>query len=142
MNKNPPNIFIEAMKPTNINNTNENTEKRSNKYKKTSLPNINYKKVIPFRHRKPLINKQEILISEINRPFSILFKGADIVPLLNSNEYDSKNITTVLLFKFELYSSNVSICPPKQIRWKTTTKVQNPVFNKRIYFDIKYFFYY
>ena len=138
MNKNPPNIFIEAMKPTNINNTNENTEKRSNKYKKTSLPNINYKKVIPYRHRKPLINKQEILISEINRPFSILFKGADIVPLLNSNEYDSKNITTVLLFKFELYSSNVSICPPKQIRWKTTTKVQNPVFNKRIYFDIKY----
>ena len=26
----------------------------------------------------------------------------------------------------------------KQIRWKTSTKVQNPIFNKRIYFDRNY----
>ena len=67
-----------------------------------------------------------------------MLRGADIIPLLNSTEYDSKTVTTVLLFKFELFSSNLSICPPKQVRWKTTTKVQNPVFNKRIYFDINY----
>ena len=141
MNKTEPNIFIEAMKPNNIdsiNNTqNETQDKKPSRYKKSSLTNY-MKKTILYKVRKPLINKQEIPISEINRPFSIMLRGADIIPLLNSNEYESKFVTTVLLFKFELFSSNLSICPPKQIRWKTTTKVQNPVFNKRIYFDINY----
>ena len=144
MNKTESNIFIEAMKPNNteINNNNsqqnESHEKRNYKYKKSSLSNINNKKNILYKIRKPLINKKEILITEIKRPFSIMLRGADIVPLLNSTEYDSKTVTTVLLFKFELFSSNLSICPPKQVRWRTTTKVQNPVFNKRIYFDINY----
>ena len=118
MNKTEPNIFVEAMKPNNI--------------------DVNNKSKNEPKEQKPLINKQEILISEINRPFSIMLRGADIIPLLNSTEYESKLFTTVLLIKFELFSSNVSLCPPKQIRWKTTTKVQNPVFNKRIYFDINY----
>ena len=141
MNKTESNIFIEAMKPNNteINiNNNESHEKRNYKYKKASLSNINNKKNILYKIRKPLINKKEILITEIKRPFSIMLRGADIIPLLNSTEYDSKTVTTVLLFKFELFSSNLSICPPKQVRWRTTTKVQNPVFNKRIYFDINY----
>ena len=145
MNKMEPNIFKEGMKPNNIdinnhniNIPNESLEKRNYRYKKPFLANLNIKKNILYRQRKPLINKQEILITEINRPFSIILRGADIIPLLNSNEYDSKTVTTVLLFKFELFSSNISLSPPKQIRWKTTTKVQNPVFNKRIYFDINY----
>ena len=143
MNKKEENIFIEAMKPNNQesnnnNLTNLNQEKSGRRYKKPSLTNENSKKTILYRHRKPLINKQEILISEINRPFSIMLRGADIIPLFNSTEYESKIVTTVLLFKFELFSSNQSICPPKQIRWKTTTKVQNPMFNKRLYFNINY----
>ena len=141
MNKKEENIFLEAMKPNNQENNNlqnDNQEKGIRKYKKPSLTNINNKKNILYRQRKPLINKQEILLSEIHRPFSIMFRGADIIPLLNSTEYESKIVTTVLLFKFELFSSNQSICPPKQIRWKTTTKVQNPIFNKRIYFNINY----
>ena len=145
MNKTEPNIFKEAMKPNNmdINNPNngsqnENQEKRNYRYKKSSLINLNTRKNILYKQRNPLINKEEILISEIKRPFSIMLRGADIIPILNSTEYESKIVTTVLLFKFELFSSNISICPPKQIRWKTTTKVQNPIFNKRIYFDINY----
>ena len=142
MNKTEPNIFVEAMKPNNIDvnnkSKNEPQEQKVYRYKRASVSNISLKKNILYKQRKPLINKQEILISEINRPFSIMLRGADIIPLLNSTEYESKLFTTVLLIKFELFSSNVSLCPPKQIRWKTTTKVQNPVFNKRIYFDINY----
>ena len=142
MNKTEPNIFVEAMKPNNIDvnnkSKNEPQEQKVYRYKRASVSNITIKKNILYKQRKPLINKQEILISEINRPFSIMLRGADIIPLLNSTEYESKLFTTVLLIKFELFSSNVSLCPPKQIRWKTTTKVQNPVFNKRIYFDINY----
>ena len=52
--------------------------------------------------------------------------------------YETKNTKTVLLFKFELYCSNHPIGTSKQIRWKTNTKVQNPIFNKRIYFDRNY----
>ena len=141
MNKKEENIFLEALKPNNQENNNlqnDNQKKGIRKYKKPSLTNINNKKNILYRQRKPLINKQEILLSEIHRPFSIMLRGADIIPLLNSTEFESKIVTTVLLFKFELFSSNQSICPPKQIRWKTTTKVQNPIFNKRIYFNINY----
>ena len=141
MNSKNPNIFIEAMKPNNYNqndlNLSINQERKTVRYSKRALTSRDDKKNILFKLRNPLINKEELLLSEINRPFSILLRGADIVPLLNSTETESK-FTTVLLFKFELFSSNVSICPPKQIRWKTTKKVQTPIFNKRIYFDINY----
>ena len=139
MNSKTPNIFIEAMKPDNIDNqkdTNIN-DRRTYRNSRRGLTSRDDRKNILFKQRKPLINREELYISEINRPFSILLRSANIVPLLNSTENESK-FTTVLLFKFELFSSNVSICSPKQIRWKTTTKDQNPVFNKRIYFDINY----
>jgi hypothetical protein len=140
MNLNKKNIFKEAMNPTkneSQNNSALNQEKRTINYSKRSLTSKDNKKNILFKQRNPLINKEELFLSDINRPFSILLRGANIVPSLNSTENESK-FTTVLLFKFELFSSNSSMCPPKQIRWKTSTKVQTPIFNKRIYFDINY----
>ena len=139
MNTTTPNIFVEAMKPNNINNQKDLSfnDRRTFRNSRRAITSKEDRKNILFRQRKPLYNKEELYLSEINRPFSILFRGANIIPLLNSMENESK-FTTVLLFKFELYSSNVSICSPKQIRWKTNTKDQNPVFNKRIYFDINY----
>ena len=139
MNTTTPNIFIDAMKPNNLNNQKDLSfnDRRTFRNSRRAITSKEDRKNILFRQRKPLYNKEELYLSEINRPFSILFRGANIIPLLNSMENESK-FTTVLLFKFELYSSNVSICSPKQIRWKTNTKDQNPVFNKRIYFDINY----
>ena len=138
MNSTAPNMFVEAMKPTNNNNPNDtNLSSQRKTYIRYSKRSFEDRTNILFKQRKPLINKQELMLSDLDRPFSILFRGADIVPLLNSTE-ESKHVTTSLLFKFELFSSNTSICTPKQIRWKTVTKVQNPIFNKRIYFDIKY----
>ena len=138
MNSTAPNMFVEAMKPTNNNNPNDtNLSSQRKTYIRYSKRSFEDRTNILFKQRNPLINKQELMLSDLDRPFSILFRGADIVPLLNSTE-ESKHVTTSLLFKFELFSSNTSICTPKQIRWKTITKVQNPIFNKRIYFDIKY----
>ena len=142
MNLENPNVFTEAMKPTDNDNQNDlnlgsSREKRSMKNSKRSSTGRDNKKIILFKQRNPIINKEELYLSDINRPFSIVIRGAHIVPFLNSTENESK-FTTVFLFKFELFSSNVSMCPPKQIRWKTSTKVQNPIFNKRIYFDINY----
>ena len=158
MNQDMPNIFIskticnknnsiinQISKELDSNYSVNNNKPRNSKIirasKKNSLSmNIDKSKFqnIPFIKRNPLIIKNEINLCDINRPFSILFRSADIFQLLNSTEYDTKNITTVLLFKFELYCSNNSICPPKQIRWRTNTKDQKPLFNKRIYFDINY----
>ena len=87
---------------------------------------------------KQLINKSTINLSDVNRQFNIIFRSAYINKIFNSNEYETKVTKTVLLFRFELYCSNHPIGSPKQIRWKTTTKVQNPIFNKRIYFDRNY----
>ena len=141
MNRKIPNVFIEANKPSKENGDDYNLEinqvRRTYKTSRRALTTREERKNLIFKQRKPLINKEELYSSEINRPFSILLRCANILPLLNSTENESK-FTTVLLFKFELYSSNVSICSPKQIRWKTTSKDQNPVFNKRIYFDINY----
>jgi len=135
MNQEMPNVFASK----NIKQKNINLPRATKKFSIST--NFDKSKVIQniyVKPRNPLINKKEINLYEINRPFSILIKNADIYPLLNSTDYDTKNITTVLLFKFELFCSNSSICPPKQIRWKTNTKDQKPVFNKRLYFDINY----
>ena len=108
----------------------------------TNKNNINAKKPLErdFRLKIPrqLVNKSRIDITNVDREFNILFRSAYINSVFNSNEYDIKNIKTVLLFKFELFCSNHSIGTPKQIRWKTNTKVQNPIFNKRIYFERNY----
>ena len=108
----------------------------------TNKNNINAKKPLErdFRLKIPrqIINKSRIDITNVDREFNILFRSAYINSVFNSNEYDIKNIKTVLLFKFELFCSNHSIGTPKQIRWKTNTKVQNPIFNKRIYFERNY----
>ena len=87
---------------------------------------------------KQLINKSRINLLDINRQFNIIFRSAYINKIFNSEDFNTKNIKTVLLFKFELYCSNHPIGTSKQIRWKTNTKVQNPIFNKRIYFDRNY----
>ena len=54
------------------------------------------------KERNPLMIKKKINLYDVNRPFSILIRSADIFPLLNSTDFDTKNIATILLFRFEL----------------------------------------
>ena len=154
MNQDEPNVF--CPKAGNVSNNLNDDQKRpltgakSSQFKKNANLRSSKKNFttnndkskttqsIITKERNPLMIKKKIKLCDINRPFSILIRSADIFPLLNSTDFDTKNIATVLLFRFELYTSNNSICPPRQIRWKTSTKVQKPVFNKRLYFDINY----
>ena len=76
-----------------------------------------------------LSNKSIIDLNSMDREFNIIFRSANINLPENTN---------VLLFKFELFCSNHSIGTAKQVRWKTNTKVTNPIFNKRIYFERNY----
>ena len=135
INKKTPNIFSTSMGLNTLTGKNSIDGGKDNKIKNNSIyEKIKFKNI---KKRKPLNNREYIKITHINRPFSILFRCAEINRLINSYDNDQK-FSTVLLFKFELYNSNEMICPPKQIRWKTNTKVQRPYFNKRIYFDINY----
>ena len=111
-----------------------------NEYERSTTNNTTNKSEKDYRLKIPrqLINKTKIDIHEINREFNIIFRSAHINSLYNSNENDTRNIKTVLLFKFELCCSNHSLGTPKQIRWKTNTMVRNPIFNKRIYFERNY----
>ena len=95
---------------------------------------IDYRLKIP----RQLMNKSNIDLKKVDREFNIIFRSAYINTIFNSDEYDTKGMKTVLLFKFELCCSNNTIGTAKQIRWKTNTNVQNPIFNKRIYFERSY----
>ncbi len=94
----------------------------SDRYIKKNSPNI-----------KPLVNPHYLPVTKVFRPFSILIRSADINYDFGANETE-----IVLLFKFDLYCSNTQIGSSKQIRWTTKNGVRNPLFNKRIYFDISY----
>ena len=60
MNSTTPNMFVEAMKPTNNNNPNDtNLSSQRKTYIRYSKRSFEDKANILFKQRKPLINKQE-----------------------------------------------------------------------------------
>ena len=135
INKKTPNIFTTSI---GLNPQETNKGKVNSKDTRVKSNSIHEKNKIKIaKKRKPLYNREYIKISNIRRPFSILLRSAEFNQLINSYDSDQK-FMSVLLFKFELYNSNELICPPRQIRWKSSTKVQRPYFNKRIYFDLGY----
>ena len=85
---------------------------------------------------KILINEHKFNISKISRQFNIIFRSAYINQNLLGEQTES--VKKYLIFKFELFCSNHPIGLSKQIRWTTFNKVQNPIFNKRIYFERTY----
>ena len=87
-----------------------------------------------FYNIKPLINPTWLHVSNVMRPFSILFRCANI----NSDFPSSETEPMVLIFKFDLFCSSSQLGTSKQIRYITKNGVKNPIFNKRIYFDVSY----
>ena len=132
--KNNNNSVYLRKKKKNNNNRNKTTNIFMNKNKKLEKlieDEFEQNKMLKL---KPLINPYYLESSTIMRPFSILFRSADII-------YDfgvPENEPIVLLFKFDLFCSSSQIGSSKQIRWITKNGTKNPVFNKRIYFDINY----
>ena len=116
--------FQKKKKQKNLQNkTNKNIFLKKKEDKKNNCLNI-----------KPLINPYYLHVSKIIRPFSILIRSADINYDFGTNESEP----IILLFKFDLFCSASQIGSSKQIRWVTKNGVRNPLFNKRIYFDISY----
>ena len=84
-----------------------------------------------------IIDESSINIRDIDRPFSILIKGAHLKQLLNSTPFERK-INSIYIFKVQLYIGSEPYSKPYEITWKNSNKDLNPVLNKRIYFDVNY----
>ena len=80
----------------------------------------------------------QINIKDIDRPFSIVVKNAHLNKVYNSFVHDKTSVLTVLLFKFQVFCGSQPFSKPKQIKWRTRSNDVNPLFNKRIYFEVNY----
>jgi hypothetical protein len=83
------------------------------------------------------IDDSPINIRDVDRPFSILLKGAHLKELLNSTPFERK-INSIFIFKVQLFLGSEPFSKPYEITWKNGNKDLDPVLNKRIYFDINY----
>ena len=83
------------------------------------------------------IEESSINIRDIDRPFSILLKGAHLKELLNSTPF-ARKIKSEFIFKAQLFIGSEPFSKPYEITWKNETKDLDPVLNKRIYFDVNY----
>ena len=81
-------------------------------------------------------------IREIKMPFSIVFNCVELNEIFSSSTNSDKCIET-LVFKFQINIGVEQFCTPVSIKWtnkrnKKDKYPSNPLFNKRIYFDIDY----
>ena len=83
------------------------------------------------------IEESSINLRDIDRPFSILLKGVHLKELFNSTPFDRK-ITSIFVFKMQLFIGSQPFSKSYEIKWKNSTKDLNPILNKRIYFDVNY----
>ena len=83
------------------------------------------------------VDESSLNIRDIDRPFSILLKGAHLKELLNSTPYERK-MTSIFVFKAQLFLGSEPFSKPYEITWRNENKDLDPIFNKRIYFDVNY----
>ena len=83
------------------------------------------------------LDESSLNIRDIDRPFSILLKGAHLKELFNSTPYERK-MTSIFVFKAQLFLGSEPFSKPYEITWRNENKDLDPTFNKRIYFDVNY----
>lgn len=83
------------------------------------------------------INYEVILINKVLRPFSIVFRNAELNTLFNAL-IDNSQFYSVLFFKFQICGGLQKYSRPLTIAWETKDGDYNPCFNKRLYFDMNY----
>ena len=83
------------------------------------------------------LNEAPINIRDIDRPFNILLKGIHFKELFNSLPFEHE-FTTIFMIKIQLYLGSEPYSKPYELKWKNSSKDYDPVFNKRIYFDLSY----
>ena len=82
-------------------------------------------------------------IREIKIPFSILFNCVELNEIFDSYPRESDKCVEELIFKFQINIGTTQFCKPVSIKWtnkrnKKNKLPSNPLFNKRLYFDLDY----
>ena len=112
--------------------------------KGTESPNIFENSVKENIQIYPLLIEKSLPLNirEIKMPFSILFNCVELNEVFDSYPRDDKCVE-VLIFKFQINIGVEQFCKPVSIKWtnkrnKKNKLPSNPLFNKRIYFDLDY----
>jgi hypothetical protein len=76
----------------------------------------------------------------ITKPFIITLRRLEFLPekLLQSTE-DRKEVLLILTIKVQIYLGTEALSKPKLIKWTGLLADQNPLFNKKLLFDLKYY---
>jgi phosphatidylinositol-4,5-bisphosphate 3-kinase len=113
--------------------------------KESETPNIFENSVKENVQIYPLLIEKSLPLNirEIKMPFSILVNYAELDEVFDSYPRDSDKSIEVLIFKFQINIGEEPFCDPVSIKWtnkrnKKNKLPSNPLFNKRIYFDIDY----
>ena len=116
-----------------------------NRKKGTESPNIFEHSIEENIQIYPLLIEKSLPLSirDIKMPFSILVNYAELNEVFDSYPRDSDKSYEVLVFKFQINIGEEQFCKPVSIKWtnkrnKKNKLPSNPLFNKRIYFDIDY----
>ena len=113
--------------------------------KNTESPNVFENSIKENIQVYPLLVEKSLPLNirEIKMPFSILFNYAELNEIFESYPRDSDKSVEVLVFKFQINIGVEEFCKPVSIKWtnkrnKKNKLPSNPLFNKRIYFDLDY----
>ena len=78
-----------------------------------------------------------INIGDLNRPFNILLKGIHLKELFNSTPFEHQ-MTSIFKINIQLFLGSEPFSKLYELKWSNSTKDLDPIFNKRIYFDVNY----
>ena len=116
-----------------------------NRKKVSESPNVFENSIKENVQIYPLLIEKSLPLNirEIKRPFSILFNCVELNEIFDSYPRDSDKCIEVLIFKFQINIGVERFCKPVSIKWtnkrnKKSKLPSNPLFNKRIYFDLDY----
>ena len=116
-----------------------------NRKKVQEFPNVFENSIKENVQIYPLLIERSLPLNirEIKMPFSILFNCVELDEIFDSYPRDSDKCVEVLIFKFQINMGVEHFCKPVSIKWtnkrnKKNKLPSNPLFNKRIYFDLDY----
>jgi hypothetical protein len=81
-----------------------------------------------------------IHLNSISRPFIMILRNLQFPKMLNLNSLtdSGKENLLILTIKVQVYIGSQPFSKPKLIKWTGYTANQNPLFNKKLFFDLKY----
>jgi hypothetical protein len=81
---------------------------------------------------------EPIVLSKLNRPFSIELKQLELNKYYNSAYDDKKENLLHLSIKIQIYIGSEPFSKARYIKWRGLKSDQNPLFNRKICFNLQY----